>query len=168
MRPPARSRRRRREMTGSRAGSAPRPWRRREQSGTSCASSANLFAIGCCPPRVWIDGSPVFTKLDIENRLARARTGHNAGSNLRAAPHDGNRLSGQYELTDLDRNPIHARQDYMIPAAGIQDQEFAVGTIGRGVDHPAIAGRGDLGARPGDDGNALLVTSAAIRSSEIA
>ena len=39
----------------------------------------------------------------------------------------------------------------MIPAAGIQDQELPVGTERPGIDHPAVARRGDLGAGTGGD-----------------
>ena len=66
----------------------------------------------------------------------------------RAAPHHCDGLAGQHELTDIDGNPIHPREDDMIPAAGIQDQELPVGAERSGIDHPAVAGSGHLGARP--------------------
>ena len=39
----------------------------------------------------------------------------------------------------------------MIPAAGIEDQELPVRAERPGIDHPAVARRGDLGAGPGGD-----------------
>src|ERR1043165_9607653 len=140
MRPPWQSPRSRSRGTGSRTGSARPPPHRRGEPGTSCASSANLFAVGWCPPRVWIDGSPVLTKLNIEDRLVgAARTGQHGGCNLRTTPHDRNTLTGQDKLPDIDRNAFHPRQDHMIPAARIEDQEFAIGSIGGSINHPAVA-----------------------------
>src|SRR5689334_14289548 len=168
MPPPWRSFRTRAWATGSQTGSGRPPPRRRGEPGTSCASSANLFAVGWCPPRVWIDGRPVLTELDIEDRLTRAtRPRHRGGCNLRTAPHRRNRLTGQHKLPDIDRDPIHARQDHMIPAAGIEDQEFAIRTVRARVDHPAVAGSGNLGALAGGDRNALFAAPAAVRGAEI-
>ena len=56
----------------------------------------------------------------------------------------------------------------MISATGIQDQEFAVGSVGRSVNNPAVARRRDLGTRPGCDRNPPFGTSVAVRSAEIA
>src|SRR6266853_5071724 len=44
----------------------------------------------------------------------------------------------------------------MIAASGIEDQELAVITEGAGIDYPAVAGGGNLGPRPGRDGEALF------------
>src|SRR5690242_15689747 len=140
MPPPWRSTRLRSWATGSQTGSGRPPPLRRGEPGTSCASSANLFAFRWCPPRIWIDGRPVLTELDIEDRLLRAaRAGQHGRSNLRSTPHDRYRLSGQHKLSDIDRDAFHPRQDHMIPAAGIEDQEFAIGSVGAGVDNPAVA-----------------------------
>ena len=56
------------------------------------------------------------------------------------------------ELPQIDGNPVHSRQQHMIAAAGIQDQELAVIAERPGINNPAIAGGGDLGAGAGRDG----------------
>ncbi len=53
-----------------RAASGPRPPPHRREPGESCASSANLFAFAFRPPWAGIDGRPVLSEFDIENRLA--------------------------------------------------------------------------------------------------
>ena len=62
------------------------------------------------------------------------------------ATHHRNRLPRQHELPQIDGYPFHPRQQHMIPAAGIKDQELAVIAEGSGVHHPAIARSRDLGA----------------------
>ena len=55
----------------------------------------------------------------------------------------------------------------MIPAAGIKDQELAIGPERSGVNHPSICGRGDLRAGAGGDGNAFFLAADAVRRPEI-
>src|SRR5215472_763870 len=56
----------------------------------------------------------------------------------------------------------------MIPAASIEDQEFAVTTERPGIDDPAVTWRSYLGASVGCDGNALLSSAGAVGSAELA
>jgi hypothetical protein len=42
-----------------------------------------------------------------------------------SAAHYRNGFTREHKLAEIDRNPLYPRQQYMIPAAGIQDQEFA-------------------------------------------
>src|SRR5580692_2562014 len=55
----------------------------------------------------------------------------------------------------------------MIAAAGIEDQELAVIAERPGIDHPAVAGCGDLGARTGRHGETLFGASDAVRSAKL-
>src|ERR1700722_19459821 len=55
----------------------------------------------------------------------------------------------------------------MIAAAGIEDQELAVITERPGIDHPAVAGGGDLGAWTGRHGDAFLGASDAVGSAKL-
>src|SRR5216684_977731 len=50
----------------------------------------------------------------------------------------------------------------MIAAADVQDQELSVGSIGRSVNNPTIARRGDLGSRSCRDRNPLLIAPGSI------
>ena len=56
----------------------------------------------------------------------------------------------------------------MIPAASIQDQELPVRSERTGINHPAVAWRGHLGARPGGHRNAPFGSADAVGSAEIA
>src|SRR3954468_13803882 len=125
----------------------PRRWRRSEELSKSCASSANLFAFICGPPWAWINGSAVFTELDIEHGLSCVRSEYRC--NLGRGPHGCDRLSRKYKLADIDRNALHPGDQHMIPAPGIEDQELTVTAERSGVNNPAVAGRCDLGAGPG-------------------
>ena len=58
------------------------------------------------------------------------------------------RLSRQDELPDFDADPLHARQNDIIAAAGVDDQELPVGPVRARKGDPAVRGRGDEGARP--------------------
>ena len=63
-------------------------------------SSANLFAFASRPPWAWIDGSPVFSKLDIEHRLAG--TCREDRGDMGAVSHHRNGFSGQHELSEIN------------------------------------------------------------------
>src|SRR6476620_9316933 len=89
--------------------SEPRLKPHRGESEMSCASSANLFAFTCCPPRAGVDWSTVLTELDVEHRLVGAQrevSGNLGCHRLRtvarsATNHDSHRLSSQHELADI-------------------------------------------------------------------
>src|SRR3954469_25743495 len=127
----------------------------------SFASSANLFAFACGPPWAWIDGGPVLSKLDVENRLPR--TDCKSSSRLRSATHHRDGLARHEELPQIDRYSIHTRKQHMIAATGIKDQELAVIAERSSVDNPPIARGCDLGARPGGDREPLLGATDPIR-----
>ena len=75
---------------------------------------------------------------------------------MRAASHGRHRFPGQHELTEIDGYPFHPRDEYMISAPRIEDQELAVTAERSCIYHPSVARRGDLGAGPGRDGKALF------------
>jgi len=74
----------------------------------SCASSANLFDVACCPPWAWIDGDPVFSKLNIENRLPC--TGGRCSRSFRPATHRRNGFPRYNELSQVDGYLFHPGQ----------------------------------------------------------
>src|SRR5690349_5699181 len=120
----------------------PLRWQRSAGLQKSCASSANLFAFTCGPPWARIDWSAVLAEFDIEHGLARVRRKN--GGNLGGRSHGRDRLSREYKLTDVYRNPFHSGDQDMIPAPGIEDQELSVGAERAGIHDPAITRRCDL------------------------
>src|SRR5579863_4930838 len=56
----------------------------------------------------------------------------------------------------------------MITAAGIEDQELAIAAKRTGVNHPTVAGRGDLRARKSGDRLSSLGSIGPIGSAEVA
>ena len=130
--------------------------RRAEKNEGSLAHHPRTFSPSPVrPPWAWIDGSPVLSELDIEHRLA-------ASLSRRPAAICGRRFPSPQPVprsarTGRDRRyPIHPSQQDMIPAAGIQDQELAVGAERSGVNHPAVGRRRHLGAGAGGDRKALF------------
>src|SRR3954464_10379008 len=120
----------------------PRPWRRSGEPSKFCASSANLFAFICSPPWAWINGSAVFTELDVEHGLTRV--GCENRRNQRRRPHGRDRLPGKYKLADVDRNTPHPGDQHMIAAPGVEDQELTVTAERSGVNNPAVTRGCDL------------------------
>ena len=137
------------ERKGARLGGCERDGhtgRRAEENQGSLAYHPRTFSLSVGPPWARIDGRPVFSKLDIEDWLAR--TGCHSRGRLRSATHHRNGFSGQHKLAEIHRNPLHPRKQHMIPAACIQDQELSVGPERSRIDNPAIAGGGHLRAGP--------------------
>src|SRR3954454_8054020 len=144
----------------------PRPWRRSGEPSKFCASSANLFAFTCGPPWAWINGSAVFTELDIEHGLTRA--GCEYRCNLGCRPHGCDRLSRKYKLADVDRNALHPGDQHMIPASGIEDQELTVAAEGSGVNNPAVTRGCDLSAGTGCQRNAFFRPTDPVGTAKVA
>ena len=80
---------------------------------------------------------------------------HGRRHSYRLRAHGSDRLAGQNELAEACVHAVHSGNHHMIPVAGINDQELAVGAERAGIDNPSIAGGDDLGACPGDDGYPL-------------
>ena len=51
-----------------------------------------VITFTCRPPRAWIDGCPVLSEFDVQNRLAGSRRDRGCGA--RSASHHRNRLDG--------------------------------------------------------------------------
>src|SRR5262245_53538940 len=128
------------------------------------SSSANLFAFTCRPPGAWVDGRSVFSELDVEYRLARS--GRQGRCGRGAASHSRNRFPGQYELTKINGYPFHPRDENMISAPRIEDQELAVTAERPCINHPSITRCRDLRAGPGRDGKAFFGASDVVRAAE--
>src|SRR5262252_4327024 len=122
----------------------------RGESGKFCASSsANLLAFVYGPPRAWIDGYPVLAELHIEYGLVFTACFGN--SRLGAVAHDRDGLARHHELPQVNGYPFHPSEQDMISAAGIKDQELAIIAERTRINHPSVAGGGDLAAGAGAD-----------------
>src|SRR5262249_2478458 len=131
----------------------------------SCASSANLLVVVVCrPPRSRINRHSVLSKFHVKRR--RAGAGEYGGPSGGPLPHYGVRLSGQYELANVDRNSVHAGHQHVIPTAGIQNQQLSVGAVWRRVDHPSVAGGRYLGTWARHDRDPLFGATDSIGCSE--
>ena len=81
--------------------------------------------------------------------------------------HHRDGFTRHHKLPQINGNPIHSRQQHMIPVARIQDQELAVIAEGSRINNPAITRSCDLGARPGRDGKAFFLPAEPVGGPDI-
>src|SRR5829696_864297 len=113
----------------------------------SCASPANLFALSFRPPWAWVDRPAVLTELYIEHGTVgfdRSRS-HSQG---RSVAHRPDRLAGENELAHVYPDLIHAGQEEIVAAPGIDDQESPERPERAREGDPAIGRRSDNSTRP--------------------
>src|SRR5664279_3872434 len=90
-----------------------------------CALSANPQIVRLRPPWTRIDCRPVFAKFYIKDRLSRAdRDGRRRFR--RPIAHGPDRFASDDELPDSHVNPIPPRQNDIIAASGVDDQELSI------------------------------------------
>ena len=100
----------------------------------SCASSLHLLMTRN-PPWVGVYGRPILAKFHIEDRSVVRGSGL---SLLRPAVHSSDRFGGENELTRLYIDLRQARQQHMITATSVDDQELAIAAKLASVNNPAI------------------------------
>src|SRR5262249_21072801 len=110
------------------------------------------------------DRVSVLAELNVKNRVRNAKGRY--GSHPRRVTHHRHGLTTKHKLPEINSNPFHSRQENMISAASINDQELAIIAEISGINDPAIVRRTDLRGGAGGDGEPFFDASEAIGRTE--
>ena len=88
---------------------------------------------------------------ELHVKYGLACTARSGNGRLGSAAHHCDGLARYHELSQVNGYPFHPSEQDMISAAGIKDQELAIIAERTRVNHPSVAGGGDLAAGAGAD-----------------